>query len=55
MSGGRFPRSLAEAFPSERFAAIEIYRAPRRAGDALRAVICVAACACIGATLAWGF
>lgn len=51
----RFPRSLSEAFPSERFAAVEIYRAPWRFKDALYAVVGVAACVVIGASLAWGF
>lgn len=33
----RFPRSCAEAFPAERFAAVEHYRAPSR----LVLIVCV--------------
>ncbi len=51
----RYPRSLAEAFPAEHACAIEVYRAPWRFKDALRAVVCVAACVAIGSMLAWGF
>lgn len=39
MNNGRFPRTLREAFPSERFCAIEV--TPKRSsGDRFVAVIC---------------
>ncbi len=51
----RYARSLAEAFPDERACAIEHYRPPMgRWADLARAVVCVLACAAIGALAAQG-
>ena len=51
----RHPRTLAEAFPSHYADPIERFeRNPYTLGNCLRAIVCVACCAAIGAMLAQG-
>ena len=50
----RFPRTLADAFPCERFPAVEVYRAPRWYWRALGWACTFGLLAFLGALLAWG-